>query len=277
VKGFTFRAGRACSAFSRHTDDAPSHSDAGKCSRRITVGRYNPIGIRHEIEALSFSFEIISQIPVSNRIYHLLFRCFLATSSVSELLMTDSGGVSTQTMALIVRNSAFDIVRVSSDGDSESISEEYDLEPARGDRPARQYSIPSYKDYNPRNDPPIENQEPPDPIAELESILRRVRNLAPNDLSAWIHGQPSGLGATTYRDGYGSPIVRSRSLGGKDPYLSAPLKNQYLHKPEHSKRAYVSISILDPAITIERHHERYHIAARFNFETTILQYDTRQR
>ncbi|PKX90611.1 uncharacterized protein P174DRAFT_506265 [Aspergillus novofumigatus IBT 16806] len=40
------------------------------------------------------------------------------------------------------------------------------------------------------------------------------------------------------------------------------------------KSPYASVAILDPIITIERHHGIYHIAARFNIETAILNYAT---
>lgn len=51
--------------------------------------------------------------------------------------------------------------------------------------------------------------------------------------------------------------------------------NQYFTGPKN--RPYVSICVLDPLITVERHREKYHIAARFNIETTILDYNTHQR
>ncbi|KAH6856921.1 hypothetical protein B0I37DRAFT_368797 [Chaetomium sp. MPI-CAGE-AT-0009] len=48
--------------------------------------------------------------------------------------------------------------------------------------------------------------------------------------------------------------------------------------PEHpSTPPYVAVSILDPLITIERHHGKYHVAARFNMETTILNYYENQQ
>ncbi|KAJ0421472.1 hypothetical protein BJY00DRAFT_312077 [Aspergillus carlsbadensis] len=37
-------------------------------------------------------------------------------------------------------------------------------------------------------------------------------------------------------------------------------------------KPYASLAILDPIITIERRHGKYHIAARFNIETAILNY-----
>ena len=44
-----------------------------------------------------------------------------------------------------------------------------------------------------------------------------------------------------------------------------------------SKKPYASISVLDPVITVEFHSGKYHIAARFNIETTILDYHSRRR
>jgi len=40
---------------------------------------------------------------------------------------------------------------------------------------------------------------------------------------------------------------------------------------------YASICVLDPLITVERHSNNYHIAARFHLETTILDYSTHER
>jgi len=42
-------------------------------------------------------------------------------------------------------------------------------------------------------------------------------------------------------------------------------------------KPYASISILDTVITVERHGENYHVAARFNIETTITDYHSNQR
>lgn len=39
---------------------------------------------------------------------------------------------------------------------------------------------------------------------------------------------------------------------------------------------YTSVCILDPCITIERHGGKLHVAARFNIETTILQYHSKK-
>ncbi|KAB8227240.1 uncharacterized protein BDW43DRAFT_255651 [Aspergillus alliaceus] len=43
----------------------------------------------------------------------------------------------------------------------------------------------------------------------------------------------------------------------------------------HKRPPYASIAILDPIITIEKRHGKYHIAARFNIETAILDYASR--
>ncbi|KAF4213132.1 hypothetical protein CNMCM8980_007390 [Aspergillus fumigatiaffinis] len=48
-----------------------------------------------------------------------------------------------------------------------------------------------------------------------------------------------------------------------------PVKDQWFRGP--SSGPYVSIYVLDPLITVERHHGKYHITARFNLETTILE------
>jgi hypothetical protein len=51
------------------------------------------------------------------------------------------------------------------------------------------------------------------------------------------------------------------------------LPNLSARGPSNATSPYASISILDPLITIERHHGKYHVAARFNIETTILNYE----
>ncbi|KAL5593038.1 hypothetical protein FOBRF1_012140 [Fusarium oxysporum] len=56
-------------------------------------------------------------------------------------------------------------------------------------------------------------------------------------------------------------------------FTSYHLQDLTFTGPHGRKRqAYASIAILDPIITIERHHGKYHIAARFNIETAILNY-----
>lgn len=40
---------------------------------------------------------------------------------------------------------------------------------------------------------------------------------------------------------------------------------------------YASICVLDPLITVERHHGKYHVTVRFNIETTILDYHLHKR
>ena len=59
---------------------------------------------------------------------------------------------------------------------------------------------------------------------------------------------------------------------GPEPFLRYDLGNLYFKGPETGGGAYASICVLDPVITIERHHGKYHVAARFNIETTILRY-----
>jgi hypothetical protein len=62
------------------------------------------------------------------------------------------------------------------------------------------------------------------------------------------------------------------------PILCLDLENQLDLQSQHVEgRPYASVSVLDPAITIERHGGKYHIAARFNLETTILDYHAKKR
>ncbi|KAL3458365.1 hypothetical protein BJX64DRAFT_279954 [Aspergillus heterothallicus] len=63
-------------------------------------------------------------------------------------------------------------------------------------------------------------------------------------------------------------------MGG---FTSYHLQDLTFTGPQRQKRpAYASLAILDPIITIERHHGKYHIAARFNIETAILNYVSRE-
>ncbi|KAF5724799.1 hypothetical protein FMUND_476 [Fusarium mundagurra] len=45
----------------------------------------------------------------------------------------------------------------------------------------------------------------------------------------------------------------------------------------HKRPPYASLAILDPIITVERHFGKYHIAARFNIETAILDYASNRK
>lgn len=73
-----------------------------------------------------------------------------------------------------------------------------------------------------------------------------------------------------------------RATREKDDDATSQIQCYYLHNlsfhgPSAASKPYVSVSILDPIMTIERHHGKYHIAARFNIETTILNYESRTR
>src|ERR1700734_2035108 len=63
---------------------------------------------------------------------------------------------------------------------------------------------------------------------------------------------------------------------GKEPVRLYDLENQYFKGPGKGQGAYASVCVLDPVITLERHHGKFHIAARFNIETTILRYITQK-
>jgi hypothetical protein len=52
------------------------------------------------------------------------------------------------------------------------------------------------------------------------------------------------------------------------------VKDQWFTGPKNAP--YASICVLDPLMTVERHHGQYHITARFNIETTVLEYDLRK-
>jgi hypothetical protein len=65
--------------------------------------------------------------------------------------------------------------------------------------------------------------------------------------------------------------------GFREPILCLDVADQYFQGPERSKGPYAAISVVDPVITVERHGGKYHIAARFNIETTIQGYSTKRR
>ncbi|KAL3480155.1 hypothetical protein BJX99DRAFT_220830 [Aspergillus californicus] len=61
-------------------------------------------------------------------------------------------------------------------------------------------------------------------------------------------------------------------------FTSYHLQDLTFTGPQGYKKApYASVAILDPIITIERRHGKYHIAARFNIETAILNYASENR
>jgi hypothetical protein len=55
------------------------------------------------------------------------------------------------------------------------------------------------------------------------------------------------------------------------------LRDQWLRGSNARGAPYVSIGILDPLITVERHHGKYHITARFHVETTIVDYSAHKK
>jgi hypothetical protein len=59
--------------------------------------------------------------------------------------------------------------------------------------------------------------------------------------------------------------------------LCIDLDSQSYSGPAGGRGAYTSFSVLDPAITIERHGGKYHVTARFNLETNILRYSVLKR
>jgi hypothetical protein len=76
--------------------------------------------------------------------------------------------------------------------------------------------------------------------------------------------------------------MHRRAAREKDDDATSQIQCYYLHDlsfhgPSAASKPYVSVSILDPITTVERHHGKYHIAARFNIETTILNYEGRTR
>ncbi|KAL3483945.1 hypothetical protein BJX62DRAFT_244422 [Aspergillus germanicus] len=59
------------------------------------------------------------------------------------------------------------------------------------------------------------------------------------------------------------------------------LRDQWFRGPNANTNAKgapcVSIGVLDPLITVERHHGKYHITARFHLETTIVDYNAHRK
>jgi hypothetical protein len=90
---------------------------------------------------------------------------------------------------------------------------------------------------------------------------------------------PTYNGAMTEAEPQGLANVDAMEANKKlAPIFCLDLKNQLdLQNLHVEAKLYASVSILDPVITIERHGGKYHIAARFNIETTILDYHSRKR
>ena len=88
-----------------------------------------------------------------------------------------------------------------------------------------------------------------------------------------------GLGAVEEEESTMSTEEESITSVGEelDSVQWYPLRNLTSVGPKESKRPYASICIIDPVITVERHDEKYHVAVRFNMETTILHYETQKR
>jgi hypothetical protein len=63
----------------------------------------------------------------------------------------------------------------------------------------------------------------------------------------------------------------------KAPAMIVNLDDQSFLGPEEGGDSYTSIGVLNPCITIERHGQQIHIAARFNIETTIQDYSSAKR
>jgi hypothetical protein len=71
--------------------------------------------------------------------------------------------------------------------------------------------------------------------------------------------------------------ARLQEQGPKEPALFVDLADQHFIGPNDGKGPYSSFCILDPVITVERHDKKFHIAARFNIETTVLRYNAQKR
>jgi hypothetical protein len=70
------------------------------------------------------------------------------------------------------------------------------------------------------------------------------------------------------------PVTTSRAVNNDFLYYNR--ENQHFKGPRGASGAYASISVLDPIIKIEHYNMAYHVAVRFNIETTILGYDTQK-
>jgi hypothetical protein len=68
-------------------------------------------------------------------------------------------------------------------------------------------------------------------------------------------------------------IIMSKRAAKEGEKALSQTQCYYLHNLVF-QGPYVSISVLDPIMTIERHHGKYHVATRFNIETTILNYES---
>ncbi|KAE9368955.1 hypothetical protein N431DRAFT_513353 [Stipitochalara longipes BDJ] len=94
----------------------------------------------------------------------------------------------------------------------------------------------------------------------LQSYLNTGQQSGANPVLSQTENGPATTGGEVNRD-----------------FLYYDRENQHFKGPRRGSGAYASISVLDPIITIEHYNKAYHVAARFNIETTILGYDTRKR
>jgi hypothetical protein len=94
------------------------------------------------------------------------------------------------------------------------------------------------------------------------------------ELSGGSEAPDKGSKATDAKPGLSLTV--NKKAAALEPFACYNIENQYFNGPK-GKGAYASICVLDPIITIERHHGKYHIAAAFNIETTILRYSTQKR
>ncbi|KAL3477170.1 hypothetical protein BJX99DRAFT_257646 [Aspergillus californicus] len=90
-----------------------------------------------------------------------------------------------------------------------------------------------------------------------------------------VSGYPSYLKDLVEPGLIGTPSNLSVNEADRSRIAYFGIKDQWFKGPNGSP--YTSIGVLDPLITVERHHGKYHITARFNIETTILDYNMHKK
>jgi hypothetical protein len=181
-------------------------------------------------------------------------------------------------MALILRSNSFD--RVFQPG-SKSWVEIFGEPPLDG--PSDWESKPQVETFG---EPPLDGPSDKESKPQGEEFGEPPLD-GPSDKESKPQGEefeeppldgPSDKESKPQGEEFWQPPSTPRENGGfREPVFMYSPENFYSKGPEDRRGAYASFCILDPLITVERHYGNYHVAARFNLETTILGYNIRKR
>jgi len=126
------------------------------------------------------------------------------------------------------------------------------------------------------NEDSDEEYDPADDVSYLRRLFKRPPPPSPKPRFNF-DVDPYGARATTKSD----PIDRVEYIESgpriRVSFLLYNLLDQHLKSPRKRRGPYISVSILDPVIIVERYYKKYYIAAKFNIEMTILGYNQYER